>query len=63
MFNLTHFGIPEPWSAEKVQVYIAKAKEELAQGWHIWMPTKRMWAQKPFEKKKGVDAESLGSLH
>ena len=28
-----------------------QAKEELAQGWHIWMPTKRIWAQKPFDAK------------
>lgn len=65
MFNLAHFGIEEPWSVEKVQAYIDKAKEELAPGWHIWMPTKRIWAQKPlpFETKKNADAESLGSLH
>lgn len=51
MFILTKFGSPEPWSAEEVQAYLAKARADLDKGYHGYMLHRRVWGQKP------VDAE------
>ena len=29
LFVLTNYGLPEPWTVEEVQVYLAKAKEKV----------------------------------
>ena len=52
LFLLTHFGAPTPWSAEEVQVYLAKVRNEIHAGkYHTYFPIRRVWAQKPFETK------------
>lgn len=41
----------KPWSAEEVQMYLAKLRNELDnRGWHQYILQRRVWAQKPFEK-------------
>ena len=48
MFILTHFGEPQPWTPEEVQVHLAMVREELnAPGLHAYDKKKRIWAQKP----------------
>lgn len=47
MLILTHFGEPEPWTAEEVQVYLAKVRNEINSGYHVYVPMRRVWAQKP----------------
>ena len=49
LFCLTKFGEPEPWSAEEVQVYLAKVRQELADPkLHCYIYKKRVWASPPF---------------
>lgn len=42
MWFLTH-NQPNPWSVEEVQVYLAKLKNEVNQGWHIYQKARRIW--------------------
>ncbi|KAJ5981957.1 hypothetical protein N7451_012057 [Penicillium sp. IBT 35674x] len=52
MWLLTHFGEPEPWTKEEVQVFLAKVRVELKNP-HIhgynWI--NRVWARKPTEEE------------
>ncbi|KAJ5376796.1 hypothetical protein N7509_013682 [Penicillium cosmopolitanum] len=52
MWLLTHFGEPEPWTKEEVQVFLAKVRQELKDP-HIhgynWI--NRVWARKPTEEE------------
>ncbi|KAJ5345780.1 hypothetical protein N7452_003784 [Penicillium brevicompactum] len=48
MWLLTHFGEPEPWTKEEVQVYLAKVRAELKNPHiHAYEPANRVWARKP----------------
>ena len=47
MFLLTQFGMPEPWSVEEVQAWLAKVKQELNAGYRIYQVYTRVWGQKP----------------
>ena len=47
--NLGGGESPEPWSIEETQVYVAKCREELDKGYHIYQNTRRVWAQRPLE--------------
>ena len=48
---LTHFGQPTPWTAEEVQIFCAKARNELDEGCHSYNKAKRVWAQKPYDSE------------
>ena len=51
LFLLTKYGSPEPWSAEEVQVYLAKVRKDVEiPGLHAHYLKRRVWAQKPFDK-------------
>lgn len=52
IFMLTHFGQPQPWSIEKVQVWLAKVRNEINAGYHIYQKARRVYAQKPFDEPK-----------
>lgn len=48
MWLLTKHGSPTPWSAEEVQVYVAKVRNEISNpNLHCYHFTRRVWAQKP----------------
>lgn len=48
---LTRWGEPEPWSVEEVKSFLDGMTEELKdKRRHTYMYTKRVWAQKPFDK-------------
>ncbi|KAJ6060259.1 hypothetical protein N7499_012293 [Penicillium canescens] len=48
MWLLTHFGEPEPWTKEEVQVFLAKVRIELKDPYiHAYNPAHRVWARKP----------------
>ncbi|KAJ6029763.1 uncharacterized protein N7446_010887 [Penicillium canescens] len=48
MWLLTHFGEPEPWTKEEVQVFLAKVRIELKDLYiHAYNPAHRVWARKP----------------
>ena len=49
---LTKYGAPEPWGEEEVRVYVAKFREELGRGYHIYQSQKRVWARKPLENEQ-----------
>ena len=49
MYLLTKFGDPQPWSAEEVQVFLAKVRKEMEKGYHCYLTFKRVWARKPLE--------------
>lgn len=42
MYFLTNYGEPTPWSAEKVQVFVAKLRTEVESGWHIYQKARRV---------------------
>ena len=47
-FLLTKFGEPEPWSAEEVQVYLAKVRDDINnRKYHAYSSVRRIWARKP----------------
>ncbi|CEJ59596.1 hypothetical protein PMG11_08215 [Penicillium brasilianum] len=50
MWLLTKFGAPTPWTADEVQIYLAKVRVELKDprihGWHYG---RKIWARKPSE--------------
>ena len=49
---MTKFGEPGPWSAEEVQVFLAKVREEMAApGLRSYVYKRRVWAQKPLDTK------------
>ncbi|KAJ5655858.1 hypothetical protein N7507_007808 [Penicillium longicatenatum] len=54
MWLLTHFGEPEPWTKEEVQVFLAQVRVELKNprihGYN-WMLSNRVWARKPTEEE------------
>lgn len=44
MYLLTKFGLPEPWSPEQVQVYLAKVRKEInTGGYHTYFIFRRVW--------------------
>ncbi|KAJ5088736.1 hypothetical protein N7456_012352 [Penicillium angulare] len=48
MFLLTKYGMPEPWSKEEVQVYVAKARSDLQNpNYHGYIFARRIWGRKP----------------
>ncbi|KAJ5556760.1 hypothetical protein N7494_000675 [Penicillium frequentans] len=52
MWLLTHFGEPEPWTKEEVQVYLAKVRAELKNPHiHAYNWINRVWARKPTEER------------
>lgn len=63
MFAFTHFGEPVPWTAEEVQVWLAKFRKDVEnQGIHAYYLKRRVWAQKPFDEPKDeqkVEVENL----
>lgn len=55
---LTKWALPKPSTVEEVQVWLAKARNEVNKGYPIYHKYTRVWAQKPFEAlKKAQDAE------
>lgn len=45
-FVMTHFGEPEPWTPEAVQVYLAKVRNEIETGgFHAYTVMKRVWGE------------------
>lgn len=55
MHILTKFGQPKPWSVEEVQIFLAKARQELENGWHTYWYFRRVWAQKPVDADEAVE--------
>lgn len=56
MFLLTKFGLPQPWSVDEVQVYLAKLREDIERkGVHAYYLKRRVWAQKPFDVEEKKD--------
>ncbi|CAG8172361.1 unnamed protein product [Penicillium nalgiovense] len=52
MWLLTHFGEPEPWTKEEVQVFLAKVRLELKNPHiHAYEPANRVWARKPTKEE------------
>ncbi|KAJ5547566.1 hypothetical protein N7513_004800 [Penicillium frequentans] len=52
MWLLTHFGEPEPWTKEEVQVYLAQVRAELKDPTiHAYEPANRVWARKPTQEE------------
>lgn len=52
LYLLTKFGSPTPWSAEEVQVLLAKFRAEIeVKGVHAYYLKRRVWGQKPFDPK------------
>ncbi|KAJ5118572.1 hypothetical protein N7448_010280 [Penicillium atrosanguineum] len=52
MWLLTHFGEPEPWTKEEVQVYLSKVRKELRDPHiHAYEPGNRVWARKPTKEE------------
>jgi hypothetical protein len=52
MWLLTHFGEPEPWTKDEVQVFLAKVRVELKDPYiHAYNPAKRVWARKPIKEE------------
>lgn len=50
MYVMTRYGEPEPWSAEEVHVFLAKARAEFAKpGLHCYLFKRRVWARKPVD--------------
>ncbi|KAJ5862016.1 hypothetical protein N7455_006084 [Penicillium solitum] len=46
------FGLPEPWSLEQVQVFVAKARAEIRNPkYRIYHVSRRIWARKPTVKE------------
>ena len=52
MFLLTKFGMPTPCALEEVQVWLAKVREDLNNGYRVYQNYRRIWAQKPVEALK-----------
>ena len=52
VFMLTHFGQPQPWSIDQVQVWLANVRNEINAGYHIYQKARRVYAQKPFDDPK-----------
>ena len=59
MYILTHFGTPRPWSAEEVQVYLAKIRKDVDAGYHLYQTHKRIWAMKPFDAESAAKAAEI----
>ncbi|KAJ5264666.1 hypothetical protein N7505_007459 [Penicillium chrysogenum] len=52
MWLLTHFGEPEPWMKEEVQVFLAEVRVELKNPHiHAYEPANRVWARKPTKEQ------------
>ena len=50
MYLLTRYGEPEPWSSEKVHVYLANVRKEMENPRvHAYLFKRRVWAQKPMD--------------
>ena len=50
LFLLTHFGEPEPWSPEQVQILLMEMRKDLSnKNYHPYGALRRVWAQKPFD--------------
>ncbi|KAJ5730705.1 uncharacterized protein N7483_005213 [Penicillium malachiteum] len=57
MYLLTKYGVPEPWSKEEVQVYVAKARRDIQNPtYHIYHKSRRIWARKPTEAELAAKA-------
>ncbi len=56
----TCHGRPEPRTEDQVNKYVGKLKAELDKGWHIYLYTARVWAQKPLDadERPGTTGES-----
>ena len=49
MMILTTFGEPQPWTAEEVQVYLAKIRNEANNGgFHFYQQMRRVWVSLQF---------------
>ncbi|KGO40325.1 hypothetical protein PEX1_062550 [Penicillium expansum] len=63
MWLLTHFGEPEPWTKEEVQVYLAKVRKELSNPHiHAYEPGTRVWARKPTKEELEVKKEKEAKI-
>ncbi|KAJ5755544.1 hypothetical protein N7533_005087 [Penicillium manginii] len=60
MWLLTHHGMPEPWTKEEVQVFLAKIRTELKNPHiHAYEPANRVWARKPtLEEQKAREEKN-----
>ena len=58
MHILTNFGLPVPWSKEKVDSYVEQFRRELNSGWHVYWVHRRVWAMKPLDG--GIDVDMVG---
>lgn len=62
MHLLTHFGLPKPWTPEEVQVHLMQMRKDLDnKKYHPYSKMKRVWAQKPFEKKAETEDGQVAS--
>ncbi|CAG8358637.1 unnamed protein product [Penicillium salamii] len=60
MWLLTHYGEPEPWTKEEVQVYLAKVRTELKNPHiHAYEPATRVWARKPTEEEANANRTTI----
>lgn len=73
MWLLTNYGLPEPWEADQVRLFVAKALMALNnEESHVYHRARRVWAQKPYGPKRpvsmgtetetdaGTEAETIG---
>ena len=57
MWALQEFGAPSPRSPNEIEVWVAKLRNEIDQGYHIYNDNKRVWAQKPFDSKPKAETQ------
>lgn len=55
MWLLTNYGLPKPWEADQVRLFVARALLALNnEESHVYHKARRVWAQKPFGPKRPV---------
>lgn len=55
---MTHHGESTPWVPEKVQVFLAKMRQEINNpNYHAYYYRKRVWAQKPYDTKPEAESK------
>ena len=55
MWLLTNYGLPAPWEADQVRLFVAKALMALNnEESHTYHRARRVWAQKPYGPKKAM---------
>lgn len=56
-WGLSKFGAPSPWSPAEIEVWVAKLRNEIDQGYHVYNMNKRVWAQKPYDAASKAEGE------